>query len=86
MMKLILFIAVVGLLLWLLRGAVGRRGGDADRPARDAPPTAAPPRAIVACTQCGVHLPRDEALPGKGGVFCGEAHRAAFEKERAAGS
>jgi uncharacterized protein len=30
-----------------------------------------------------VHLPRDEALPGRGGVFCGDAHRAAFEKGRA---
>ena len=87
-MKIILFVAAVVVLLWLLRGAVGRRGGsaDTDRPAPGAAPTAAPPQAIIACTQCGVHLPRDEALPGRGGVFCGEAHRAAFEKERAAGS
>ena len=88
-MKFILFVAAVVLLVWLLRGAVGRRGGsnDAGSASRAAPPAAAapPPQAIVACTQCGVHLPRDEALPGKGGVFCGEAHRAAFEKERAAG-
>ena len=84
-MKIVLFVAAVILLLWLLRGAVGRRGGkDADGAPPATPPTAAaPPKAIVACTQCGVHLPRDEALPGKGGVFCGEAHRAAFEKERA---
>ncbi len=86
-MKIVLFVAAVVLLLWLLRGAVGRRGGnDADRPPPNAPPAAATPQAIVACMQCGVHLPRDEALPGKGGVFCGEAHRAAFEKEHAAGS
>ena len=35
---------------------------------------------MIACAQCGVHLPRDEALPGRGGVFCGDAHRAAFEQ------
>ena len=35
---------------------------------------------MIACTYCGVHLPRDEALPGRGGVFCGDAHRTAFEK------
>jgi uncharacterized protein len=35
---------------------------------------------MLACAHCGVHLPRDEALPGRGGVFCSEAHRAAFEQ------
>jgi uncharacterized protein len=35
---------------------------------------------MIACAHCGVHLPRDEALPGRGGVFCGDAHRTAFEK------
>jgi uncharacterized protein len=36
---------------------------------------------MLACAHCGVHLPRDEALPGRGGVFCGEAHRAAYEQQ-----
>jgi uncharacterized protein len=35
---------------------------------------------MIACAHCGVHLPRDEALPGRGGVFCGDAHRAAYEQ------
>ena len=35
---------------------------------------------MLACAHCGVHLPRDEALPGRGGVFCGDAHRTAFEQ------
>ena len=35
---------------------------------------------MLACAQCGVHLPRDEALPGRGGVFCGEAHRSDYER------
>ena len=75
-MKFILFLVAVFVLVWLLRGALGRRGGNAQPPAPQAP------QPIVACSYCGLHLPRDEALPGRGGVFCGDAHRAAFEKER----
>lgn len=80
--KIILFIIALFVLLWLLRGAMARRGG---RPAdpkatrrRDAP------QPMLVCAHCGVHLPRDEALPGKGGVFCGDAHRTAYEQARSA--
>ena len=75
-MKFVLLILAVFLLLWMLRGGMRR----AVRPPRpDAtPPTA--PQAMLTCAQCGVHLPRDEALPGRGGVFCDATHRAAFEK------
>ena len=72
-MKILLFLVVVFVLLWLLRGATSRRRGGAAQP-----PQA--PQEMIACAHCGVHLPRDEALPGRGGVFCGDAHRAAFEK------
>jgi len=43
------------------------------------PPVAQPPQPMLACAQCGVHLPASEALPGRGGSFCSAAHRAAFE-------
>lgn len=76
-MKIVLFLLAVFVLLWLLRGSFGRR------PGTGASPAAAKPKPIVACMQCGVHLPSDEALPGRGGVFCGEAHRVAFEKAHA---
>jgi uncharacterized protein len=75
-MKFFLFLVAVFVLLWLLRGALKRRGGAAARPA----PTAKAPQEMIACAHCGVHLPRDEALPGRGGVFCGDAHRTAFEQ------
>ncbi|HWK83715.1 MAG TPA: PP0621 family protein [Caldimonas sp.] len=74
-MKIILFLVAVFVLLWLLRGTTGRRPRPPDTRRTDATP-----QPMLACAQCGVHLPRDEALPGRGGVFCGEAHRAAFEK------
>jgi uncharacterized protein len=76
-MKFFLFLVAVFVLFWLLRGALNRRGGGAA--ARRAPPSKAP-QEMIACAHCGVHLPRDEALPGRGGVFCGDAHRTAFEQ------
>jgi uncharacterized protein len=79
-MKLLLVLAAVALFLWLLRGrnrndqGPTRRGtGPSAKPAPDAAP-------MLQCAHCGVHLPRDEALPGRGGAFCDAAHRAAFER------
>ena len=74
-MKILIFLVAVVLLLWLLRKTITRR---APPPAPRDPATT--PQPMLACAQCGVHLPRDEALPGRGGVFCGEAHRAAYEQ------
>jgi uncharacterized protein len=74
-MKFVLIVIVVAVLISMLRGSLSRRRrDDAPRP----PPGA--PQAMLSCAQCGVHLPRDEALPGRGGVFCSAAHRAAFEQ------
>jgi uncharacterized protein len=82
-MKLVLFAFAVLVLLWLLRG--GARRSPPSRPTPEAGAGASPPQAMLKCAHCGVHMPRDEALPGRGGVFCGEAHRAEFEKSRPAG-
>lgn len=73
-MKYLLLIAIVGLLVWF-----ARRASRPPPPARPAAPADPKPQDMVACAQCGVHLPRGEALPGRGGVFCGEAHRRAHE-------
>lgn len=73
-MKLVLVLLAVLVLLWLLRGGLGRA-----RPPAPKAPAADRPQPMLACAQCGVHLPVNEALPGRGGVFCGDAHRAAFE-------
>jgi uncharacterized protein len=73
-MKFILVVLAVVVLLWLLRRGLT---GAAVKP----PPAAArSARPMLACAQCGLHLPTDEALPGRGGVFCGDAHRAEFER------
>ena len=72
-MKFALVLIAVIVLLWLLRNTFNRRA----KP----PPSATKgrPLPMLACAQCGVHLPANEALPGRGGVFCGDAHRSAFE-------
>lgn len=75
-MKFLLLLIAVFVLFYLLRGSWRR----ARRPPGASPPAAASPQPILACSQCGLHLPRDEALPGRGGVFCSTAHRTAFEQ------
>jgi len=72
-MKLLLFLIAVLALVWLLRGSVRRVR-------TPVPPNERTPQPMVACAQCGVHLPAGDALPGRGGVFCGADHRAAFEQ------
>ena len=74
-MKIILVLLAVFALWWLLRATLRPR----ERPPKAASSDAAP-QAMLACAHCGMHLPRDEVLPGRGGVFCGAAHRAAFEQ------
>jgi uncharacterized protein len=79
-MKFVLFVLALLLLLWLIKRTLApRRPPAPPRPeARDA---AGAPLPMVTCAVCGLHLPRNESLPGRGGVFCGEAHRAAYEKD-----
>jgi len=73
-MKMLLFLLSVLALLWLLRRSVQRAR------LRPQAPQVPEPQPMVACAQCGVHLPASDALPGRGGVFCGADHRAAFER------
>ena len=81
-MKFLIVILVLVVLWLLLRGGASRRARrDGDDSPRRRPAAPSPPQAMLVCAQCGVHLPRDEALPGRGGVFCGEAHRAAYEQQ-----
>ena len=76
-MKFLLFLIAVVVLLWMLRGSLRRARRPRPTPK---PPGTEAPQPMLSCAHCGLHLPRDEALPGRGGVFCDAAHRAAFER------
>jgi uncharacterized protein len=79
-MKYLLLILVIGLVAFMLGFKRSRPKPSAPSPAAPkAPPTPPAPQDMVSCAHCGLHLPRDEALPGRGGLFCSPAHRAAFE-------
>ena len=80
-MKYLLLILGLGLVALMLgfknaRPPLPRDKGEAKKGAADAKPGT---KDIVACAECGLHLPVDEALPGLGGYFCSAAHRAAHE-------
>ena len=47
--------------------------------------SAPPSPLIVACAECGTHLPQGEALPGRGGHFCCAEHRARHEARQGHG-
>lgn len=77
-MKYLLLIVIVLAVLFIARAA---RQRVADKPPPRAPdPATEDEPMLLACAQCGTHLPRGESLPGRGGVFCDEAHRAAYER------
>ena len=74
-MKYLLLFVVLAVLFFML----GARRSRPSEPEARKPRPPAPPRAMLSCAECGMHLPADEALPGKGGVFCSAAHRSSFE-------
>jgi uncharacterized protein len=81
-MRFVLLVVAVVVLLWLVRGALRRRMPPPEKPTHESksPAAVSSPEPIVSCAHCGLHLPRDEALPGRGGVFCDDAHRKAYEQ------
>ncbi|WP_140628187.1 PP0621 family protein [Methylibium rhizosphaerae] len=81
-MKYLVLLLIVVAVLWLMRS--GRGAGTGSKDASGAAPSQAPARRgaepglqqVVACSHCGVHLPRSEALTGSGGrLYCSESHR-----------
>lgn len=71
-MKFLLFLAIVLLGVWLWRS--GRRSDTPSRPEVSTPPPAGP-QDMVRCARCGVHLPHDEAVVGRIGLYCSNEHR-----------
>lgn len=73
---LVLLVLLVAYQLW--RTARRRAADDEGAPAQAADPPALPPREMVRCTVCDLHLPRPDALSGASGrLYCSHEHRAA---------
>jgi uncharacterized protein len=79
-MKYVIIIVIVLALVWLARSRRPTVRGDDEAVKKRAPPAI---EDMVTCTHCNLHLPKSDALPGRGGYFCGEAHRAAHERSEA---
>ena len=75
-MKYLLVIALVLGVFWVWRNK-RRDEARGAQPPKAAKPTGLPRIAteMVACGVCQIHLPRSEALPGPGGLYCSAAHR-----------
>ena len=71
MIKLLLIALAVAVLFWLLFGRRGR----VKPPRKPGGQPAGGAEDMVVCAQCGVHLPRSEALAARGLHYCSSAHR-----------
>lgn len=77
-MKYLVVLVVIVVALWLLLRGRGTPGAAQQRrappPGRGDVPAA--PIDMVACSHCGVHLPRHDAIAETGGrVYCSAEHR-----------
>ena len=75
-MKYLLVLAVVMVAVWIWRH--NRLNEDAAPAVRRQPRLREPTR-MVACRDCGTHLPEDEAVVGRQGVYCSAEHRRRHE-------
>jgi uncharacterized protein len=66
---LLLLIAMAG--IWWIR--------QQRRPHRSSSEKSSGPQTMVACTECGVHVPQADLVQGQQGLYCSEAHRQRHE-------
>lgn len=77
-MKYLLVLVVVMVAFYIWRN--NRLEDHRSNTARKAPPAKGlAPSIMVACRQCGTHLPENEAVQGRQGVYCSAEHRHLLE-------
>jgi uncharacterized protein len=75
-MKYALVFGLVLVVFWLWRSSRQAGAGNKKQTPTSQKPTAlGKTTEIVACQVCQVHLPRDEALTGRRGLYCSAEHR-----------
>lgn len=74
MKYLLILLVALAVVWWLTR--IRDRVPPPSRRTPQAPAADDKPAVMVRCEHCGLHLPRDEALPGpESGFYCSDAHR-----------
>jgi len=71
-MKFLLVLTVLLVAIWVWRN---NRADDSASPRPPAPPKPARPTNMVACLQCGTHVPDSESVAGRDGPYCCHEHR-----------
>ena len=75
-MKYALVLGLVLVVFWLWRSSrQASRDDKKQTPASQKPTALGKATEIVACQVCQVHLPRNEALTGRRGLYCSAEHR-----------
>jgi uncharacterized protein len=70
-MKYVLIFALVFLVAWRWRSA---RTGEQLKKAQKKAAAQAAPMDMLACSQCGLHIPAQDAFAGTRGSYCSAAH------------
>lgn len=71
-MSRVLFFLLLGIALYVLIRSMQRRNRPGSATKAGEEPT---PQVMVSCARCGLHVPRQEALPLGDRYFCCEEHR-----------
>lgn len=72
-MKYLIVLALIGLLVWKWQAQRNGRLQQRKPPSQVPGPGTSTP--MQACTLCGLNVPQPEALQGRKGWYCCEAHR-----------
>ncbi len=75
-MKYLIVALVVGLAFWVWRKSRSETTRSVDQPKPKAPQASSTqPQLMITCAACGVHLPKADAVTGRHGSYCSDAHR-----------
>lgn len=78
-MKYLLVLVIAFVVIWIWKSERRADIGEKSKAARDRKAGKSNQKMVatevVACDVCGLHLPRQDALTGPGGVYCSDAHR-----------
>lgn len=77
-MKFLLVFAVLVVAFYVWRS--NRLGDPPQRTGGRHPPPAKVPAIMLACAQCGTHLPETDAVHGPQGVYCSTEHQRLHEQ------